>query len=159
MKRRLKKITVIFLGIWIGCSVAAEQLSGSDYKDQWDQPVNVDASTQLVIFSADMDAGKLARAVLDSYHKEDLSANRWVYIADVSAMPSLITSMFAIPKMKKYSFSVGLDRKGQATQAWPRQDGRVTVMQLHQLAIKKTQFFADEQSLKTYLIQQAQTTP
>lgn len=157
MIRRLKHITTIFLGTWISFSVIAEQLADSHFADQWDQAVIVDASTQLVIFSADMDASKLVRAVLEDYSKEDLSANHWVYIADISAMPSLISSMFAIPKMKKYPFSVGLDRKGEPTQAWPRQAGQVTVMQLQQRAIKQTLFFAEEESLKDYLIKLTQT--
>ena len=35
-----------------------------------------------------------------------LTKNKTVYIGDISGMPSLISKFFAIPKMKKYPFSI-----------------------------------------------------
>jgi len=45
-------------------------------------------------------------AFLKKQKKEFMQKKQIVYISDISTMPSFITSMFALPKMKKYPFPV-----------------------------------------------------
>jgi len=51
-----------------------------------------------------------------------------LYISDISGMPSLITSWFAIPKMKKFDFKVALIYDEDEGKVLNRQDEKVTVM-------------------------------
>jgi len=73
-------------------------------------------------------------------HPDALEANRALYVADISGMPSFIASMSAIPKMKKRPYPTLLDRDGRATAAFPAQEGKATIMRLSSLQVVELRF-------------------
>jgi len=66
-------------------------------------------------------------------------------------MPSLVTEIFALPILRDYTWPMALDMEGASTKDWPRQEESVTVMQLDQLNVTKTEYFKDEKSLIDFL--------
>jgi len=67
---------------------------------------------------------------IDSKEKGYLAKNNIIYISDISSMPSFITSMFAIPKMKKFAFKIALINNEKEASFLDRKAGRVTVITL-----------------------------
>ncbi len=58
---------------------------------------------------------------------------RLIYLADISGMPAIVTSMFALPKLRSLPFSIALVRDAnEATQIadLPRQPGTATLLRL-----------------------------
>ena len=53
-----------------------------------------------------------------------------VYFADISAMPALVTRMFALPALREMPFAVGLGREAGQLADLPRQKGAATVVRL-----------------------------
>lgn len=100
-------------------------------EDQHGKPVHVDASTQRLLFSAERGVNDMVSKVLAAQPAGVLMRQHTVYVADITAMPSLVTRMFALPKMRELPFSMGLVRDAaQVAQVAdiPRQPGAATVL-------------------------------
>ena len=65
-------------------------------------PIQIPNKTKLVIVAFEKATGTTVNEYLNSKTKYYLQNNHSVYIADIHEMPSIITNMFALPKMKKY---------------------------------------------------------
>ena len=74
--------------------------------DQFEEKhtVNSDVKTMIVSFEKDTSAG--INEFLSTKEKGFLEANNTVFIADISGMPSVISYLFALIKMKKYNYNV-----------------------------------------------------
>ncbi|CAM3126279.1 hypothetical protein [Moritella viscosa] len=74
--------------------------------DQFDQVHTIKADTQNIIVAGDKDTSSIIRDFLLAQDKGFLAAHQAYYVADISGMPSLISKFFALPKMRKYPFSI-----------------------------------------------------
>lgn len=66
-------------------------------------------------------------------------------------MPSLVTSLFALPKMKKFDFKVALIYDEEAAFQIPREEGKVSLITLEENNITAIKFInpkALEETLK-----------
>lgn len=98
----------------------------------------VGATTLLLSFEKDVSAE--IKKYLESKEKGFLEANNFMYISDISRMPSFITSMFAIPKMKKFSFKIALIYDEEEAESLSREEGKITVISLEDNVIKNILF-------------------
>lgn len=96
--------------------------------DQHEAPMPIDATVRRILYTRDMDGGDIVKEALATDGTAKLSAAHAVYISDISRMPGFVTSMFALPAMKKRPYRFLLDRDGKATADLPYQPGRVTVI-------------------------------
>ena len=79
-------------------------------KDQFDKAVSLNNKTKKVIFVFKKASGHTARGFFDSKPDDYLLNKSVAFIADISGMPSIIASMFAIPDFKKHKYPVMLIR-------------------------------------------------
>jgi hypothetical protein len=137
-----------FLGVALLCAAgaAAEPLDvgaalpALELADQHGESRAIDAAVRIVLFSRDMDGGKVVREALERKGEgaAGLLAERdAVYVADVSRMPGLVRRMIALPRMRRRPYPVLLDEKGAATAAFPSRDGRATVLFLDGLRVTR----------------------
>jgi NADPH-dependent ferric siderophore reductase len=119
--------------------------------DQHGVEATVGADDEIVIFSRDMAAGKIVKAALAERGGATLAAVKGVYIADITAMPAVITSLFALPSMRKRDYRIVLDRDGKATADFPSKEGEVTVMKLDDGTIAQVDFVDSEVALLALL--------
>lgn len=142
---------VILISCLFYLSAFAESIQILELNDQFDVKTTINESTQWVLFSVEKDASDLVNKSLEDLKLTSLKDMNGVYVADISRMPSLVTSMFALPKMKKYPFPVALDRDGEPTAKWPREKGKVTLMKLKNLEIVSTQFSSRAEDIKKFI--------
>jgi len=114
-----------------------------DYKlvDQFDEKMEIQRegnTTLLLSFEKDVSSG--IKAFLDTKEKGFLEKNNIMYISDISGMPSFITSWFALPKMKKFNFKIALIYEDKIGDIIPREEGKVTVIDLYYNKIMKIEF-------------------
>jgi len=127
--------------------------------DQHDVQGAVGPATRCVLFTRDMDATKVLNEALGDNPAALIAAAHAVVISDISGMPSLITKLFALPKMRKRPYQILLDRDGKATADFPFVKGKVTVFHLHALTIESIQHLDSAGALRTLLRHAAETTP
>ncbi len=111
-----------------------------DLADQHDNAGGIGAETRLVLFSQDMDASDHVEAALAVDGAAKLAAAHAVFVADISAMPAVITRMFALPALRKRPYPMLLDRDGKATAALPSVEKHVTLLRLDKGMIQSVEF-------------------
>ncbi len=116
-----------------------EKLPSIELADQFEKKFKVEASDTTILMAFEKDVAISIADYLKSKPSTFLADNHSKYISDISGMPSMITSLFALPKMKKYSFSVLLieDEFGKN---FNRQDAKITVFSLQKGKIKTIKF-------------------
>ena len=103
-----KFLFTVFLGLsaFANSLTIGNNLPTLTIKDKFEKNFTVDANIKTIIFSATKTEGTTIKEFLLTKDKDYLTANKTVYIADITGMPSLITKFIAMPKMKDYPFSV-----------------------------------------------------
>lgn len=130
------KVCLLMLPMWALLAQAAPLVPGAPtpsitLEDQHGKPVRVDASTQRLLFTAERGVGDMVNKLLAAQPVGVLERQQAVYVADITAMPSLVTRLFALPKMRELPFSMGLVRdaaQGAQVADIPRQPGAATVL-------------------------------
>lgn len=106
-----KKIVLATL-LALGLNAASLNIDSSivdiKIKDQFDKVHTLNESVKTILFASDKGTSDMLRDyLLPLSEKENvLEKNGAVYVADISGMPSLISKFIALPKMKKYPFSI-----------------------------------------------------
>ncbi len=105
MKKLLLLLTLSIFAIANPMKVG-DTLANITLQDQFETKQTVANDTKTILVAYDKDISSLLKEFLLAKEGDFLSANNAVYIGDIRGMPSLISRFFAIPKMKKYPFSI-----------------------------------------------------
>jgi hypothetical protein len=147
----MKNIFLIVTIFVVALSVQAESLKPLELPDQFDTKTALNLDTQWLIFSSDKDISDKVNKAFDDLKVTDINSLKGIYVADISKMPSIVSSMFAIPKMKKYNFKVVLDQDGAPTKALPREEKKATLIKLNKLEIVETKFTDSVEEIKKFV--------
>ncbi len=108
-------------------------------KDQFEKEVVINAQTKHIIIAFNKAQGETMKAFLEA-NPNYLSDHNALYMMDATEVPSVIMSMFMMPKFKKYGYSVGLVEDKQTAQTLPKQNDKLTVLSLDNLRITQIDF-------------------
>lgn len=117
-------------------------------EDQHGKTVSTRADTRIVLFAADKAANDLINGVLATQPAGVLGTLNAVYFADISAMPALVTRMFALPALREMSFAVGLGRDATQLADLPRQKGAATILRVDDGKVIAIEYAHDTGQLK-----------
>ena len=138
----MKKL--FFLSLLLTVTLFAELKRGDHFpvlnlSDQFGKSMAVNSGTRTVLMAFEKETAINTAAFFKQQKKGFMAEKHVRYISDISSMPSFITSMFALPKMKKYPFSVLLirDDKGKV---FARKEGKVTRYSLKNRVITRIDF-------------------
>ncbi len=123
---------------------AGDRIVPFTLEDQHGEPGSVDDQVRVVLFASDMDAGDVVDAALQadpSLH--DLGALGAVFVSDIHRMPAIITRLFALPSMRRRPYRMLLDGEPGPTVRLPREEGKVTILQLEALTVSSVSYAAD----------------
>lgn len=117
----MKNIILAFVAalLFIGCSsnseenknvepklVVGKSLSDLNLKDQFEKPHTLNADTYKVIFAFDKEPAHICNDFFNTQKPTYLQDHHVQFVADVSAAPSLIRSMFILPGLKDFKHTV-----------------------------------------------------
>lgn len=111
--------------------------------NQFDEKQTVDSNIQTIIVSAEKDTSADVNEFLKEKDKNFLKDNNAVFIANISGMPSIITKLFALPKMKKYNYSVLLIYD-EEDKRFINQEGKLTLYKLENGDIKSISYITKD---------------
>ncbi|XOB62178.1 hypothetical protein ACMC56_16545 [Campylobacterota bacterium DY0563] len=74
--------------------------------NQFDEKSAIDSKIETIIVSFEKDTGKDINTYLASKNPDFLKNHHAVFIANISGMPSIITKLFAMPKMREYKHPI-----------------------------------------------------
>nr|WP_256834074.1 FAD/FMN-containing dehydrogenase [Pseudomonas oleovorans] len=131
-----------------------ERLAPWTLLDQFDVPYTLNDETQILLVARDMDGAKLVNAALEGKPKGYLEQRQGVFLADVSRMPRIIATLFALPKMRDYNYRILLDRDARIAPRYPAAEGKVLWLQLKNGQLVQQQTFTSAEPLRQALEQQ-----
>ncbi|WP_061238914.1 hypothetical protein [Ectopseudomonas composti] len=130
-----------------------ERLAPWTLLDQFDAPYTLNDETRILLVARDMDGAKLVNAALEGQPKGYLEQRQAVFLADVSRMPRIIASLFALPKMRDYNYRILLDRDARIAPRYPAGEGEVLWLQLEDGRLAQQRTYRDAQALRQALQQ------
>jgi hypothetical protein len=148
--------SVLALGLLAPAAGAEPYAVGSELpplslEDQHGESHTLDGSVRVVLFSRDMDAGKVIQQALSEDGQALLDAHSAAYVADVSRMPGLVRRMIAKPRMRKRPYLMWLDEEGDATADLPSEEGLPTLLFLEDRRILRIHYPATPEALREAL--------
>lgn len=129
-------------------SSALSLLNNYKYETPHKRPMKVPKSTQLVIFAFEKDTGALVNDYLSTQTPFYMPKHRCVFIADINRMPSIITKMFALPKMQKYKHPLFLHYTDQLEAFVPHQEEKLTLARIKDGKVESISYISTTAELK-----------
>lgn len=127
----------------------------------WPAPVLADQHEKTVtlaspplttlLFAAERKPGDWAQEVIDKHFQAQAKSGQLVLVFDVSRMPSLVTSMFAMPSFRGRPFPILVAREAAPVAFLPRKEGSVTIMRLEAGKVIALDYASDETMLEQLL--------
>lgn len=131
-------------------------LPRTELPDQHGEARVIDDSVRVVVFSRDMDAGKVVRAAFEKAGADLFDRNWAVYVVNVTGMPAIIRSLFAMPAMRRRPYRILVDEEGAKTADFPGGATRPTVMVLEKRKITSLWYPTNAEALIALLEPRAQ---
>jgi hypothetical protein len=163
----MKRLTTkLILGLLLSLLFTLPSLSQSDEKkghfmieknstiepftlnDQFGKEHNLATLPKLLICSFGKETGKLISNYFNAQDADYLGKHDIKLMADVSSVPSLLRSTFILPKMKKYSFEILISTESKFSKRFPREEDKLTVLEIENGVVQEIVFVADEARLK-----------
>ncbi len=115
-------------------------------KDQFDKNVEINSKDyKTIIFSAEKDPASWVSEYLNEKPNTYLDANSAVVVSDISGMPSFVTKWFAMPKFKKYNYSLALIK--EETKLFPKEEEALTIIKIKDNKIESIKFIKDSKAI------------
>lgn len=139
--------------LWAGAAplLPGNPMAALVLEDQHGKPVALNASTQLLVFTAEKAPSDFVNQVFKGQSAGVLDRLQAIYIADISAMPSIVTRMFALPKLRELPFQIGLAREAAAVADLPRRPGAASVLTLKDGQVTQVRYAQTEAELRQAL--------
>ncbi|MEN5387532.1 hypothetical protein ABE179_06275 [Aliarcobacter skirrowii] len=150
-----KKIVLATL-LALGLNAASLNIDSSivdiKIKDQFDKVHTLNEGVKTILFASDKSTSDMLRDyLLPLSEKENiLEKNGAVYVADISGMPSLISKFIALPKMKKYPFSILL-LDDSNKENFVKEDGKIIVYSLENGKVVKIDKISTKEELANFI--------
>jgi len=145
MKRILFSV-LLFVATFANALNIGDAIPTFEIKDQFEKKHKIANDAKTILVAADKGTSEVLRDYFLAKDAKFLTTNKAYYVADISGMPSLIAKFFALPKMKKYPFSVLLVDEEQ-TKSFTKKEGNITVYTVNNGKISDIKYVKDTAGL------------
>ncbi len=152
----MRNVIAVFLLLLCGSVMAlekGERLLPWTLLDQFDKAYTLDQQARILLVARNMTGAKLLNAALEGKPKGFLEARQAVFVADVSRMPAVISTLFAVPAMRGYQYRVLLDSQSRVASRYPAAEDQVLWLDLDRGVLRDSRTFSDAQALRQALEQ------
>jgi hypothetical protein len=118
--------------------------------DQFEKTHTIDKSIRTIIVSFEKSTGADVNSFLNEHEPDYLQKHNAVFVANISEMPSLITKLFAMPKMKKYKHTI-LIINDEENHQFLYQEDKITVYTLDNGVVSSIEYVDTVQDVEKRL--------
>lgn len=147
MMKKLLITVIIALGLHAAPIEMGTKIDNLEIVDQFEKLHKIGEDTKLILFASDKETSDILKDYLLSKKENILEKNSAVYVADISGMPSIISKFIALPKMKKYPFSILLLDEN-SKELFTKEDGKIIVYDLENLEVKNIRKISTSKELE-----------
>jgi hypothetical protein len=145
--KKLFLLALLSISLFASSIKVGDNFPAISYKDQFDTSHVLKASTKVLIIAFTRDGGNIVKDALTPKGDGFLESINALYLADISGMPSIISSFFAIPKMKKYPFKILLEKDNSLQDKYPYSEDKVTIIKLNNQKVESIEYIATKDEL------------
>ncbi len=149
MFKKILLLTLFALFLQASSFETNQEIGNFSLPNQFDEKQTVDSSIKIIIVSFEKGTGKDINQFLSTKDKDFLKNHHAVFIANISGMPSIITKMFALPKMRDYKHSVLLIYDEEDDRFVSKED-KSTLYRLENGVIKSISYITKEDLEKIF---------
>lgn len=145
----MRALLMVGLVLLCGSAMAlekGERLLPWTLLDQFDKAYSLDQQARIVLVARNMAGAKLLHAALADKPQGFLEERQAVFVADVSRMPSVISTLFAVPAMRDYPYRVLLDRESRVASRYPAADDQLLWLDLQDGVLRDSRTFTQAQA-------------
>lgn len=124
------------------------RLNDFKYETPQGRQMKIPKSTELIVIAFEKDTGALVNEFLDTQDPFYMPKRRAVFIADINKMPTIITNMFALPKLKKYKHLIYLHYEDQFQNAIAHKEEQITLLHVKDAKIESISYVSTQEELK-----------
>ena len=149
-----KIFTFLLLGIsllgadMITVASPLNQLNNFKYETPQGRQMKIPKSTELVVIAFEKDSGALVNEFLDTQDPFYMPKRRAVFIADINKMPTIITNMFALPKLQKYKHLIYLHYEDKFQNSIPHKEEQITLLRIKDAKVESIGYVSTKEELK-----------
>lgn len=131
----MKNILLLFVFLYAFSALAEKVEIGKPFpvytlEDQFGNSNTLSSATRFVIVASEKDVSGKVNDWLKGKEAGFLPKHQTEYVSDIEPMPGIITTLFALPKMKKYPFTLLLNREKEFAGIYPAQKGKIALFML-----------------------------
>ena len=147
---------ILLLSLLLITSLFSSEIKeGSKFKlfvlpDQFGVYHTVDRHIKTIIISSQKDTGKDVNNFLASKSPKYLIQNDAVFIANISKMPSIITNMIAMPRLKKYKHNILLINDEEDNR-FSHEEDKITIYKLEDSIVQKIYYINSAKEIQKAL--------
>jgi hypothetical protein len=123
-------LTLAVTGAMAQTAVVGEKFPPYTLEDQFGNPASLSPDTRYVIIASEKAVSGKVNTWLKAKEQGYLPTHKAEYVSDIEPMPGIITTLFALPKMKKYPFTLLLNREKQFAATYPAEKGKIALFVL-----------------------------
>ena len=127
---------------------ALSELNNFKYETPHGRQMRVPKKPNLIIVAFEKDTGALVNEYLNTKEQLYLARNRSIFIADIHEMPTVITNMFALPKLQKYKHLIYLHYNDKFQTTVPHKKEKVTLLYVKDGSIKDISYISTKKELQ-----------
>jgi hypothetical protein len=132
---------LLFINILSAEIKVGEQFPVLTLVDQYNHAIEIRTKGKItLLLSFEKKVSTQIQQYLETKGKDFLDTNNLMYISDISGMPSFVTRMFALPKMKSFSFKIALIYDENEAKFLSRENKKVSLVTLENNRIKTIKF-------------------
>lgn len=147
MLKRVLLSTIFATSLLAGALNINDTVTPLSLPDQFDKIHTIESKIKTLVISFEKGTSTDVNTFLSSQQSDFLQEHQAVFIADISAMPSLAAKLFALPKMRTYKYKILLIRD-ENDKRFIKKDGKLTVYKMDNGKIKEISFISSVEELK-----------
>ena len=154
MKKIFLLLVITFASIYaqnlkIGSDI--QMLNNFEYETPKSRKMKIPLNTKTLLIAFDKDTGALVNEYLETKNKYFLQKKKAIFIADINKMPTVVTNMFALPKLRKYKHLIYLHYNEKFQNAVPKKDEKISVVRFEDKKVKSISYIPTQEELKKVL--------
>ncbi len=149
----LMVINLVLLGAnTVQINSTLEKFNTCKFETPQGKYIKIPKDIKTIIVTSEKDTGILVNEYLNIKDKDYLLNNSSIFIADIHNIPSIIRSIFALPKLKKYKHPIYLNYDEKFETFVPNKEGMITIIKVKNGIIIEISFISTEEELEEIIL-------
>ncbi|PIE71675.1 MAG: hypothetical protein CSA22_02295 [Deltaproteobacteria bacterium] len=149
MKKLLFLLPVLLSATVANAMQVGDPLPTFKIVDQFGKEQVLSSDTKTIMVTSSKVTSEIIKDYLLEKGKGFLERNSAYYVADISGMPSVISKLFAVPKMKDYPFSILLVDKKQA-KTFSKKEDQITIYTIENGKVLSINYIKEKEELASF---------